>query len=160
MHQRKFPSLSDEIEKAYELVYNKKVLPSMRSLQFAGKPIELNNARIFNCSFLPIVDWRAFSEIMFLLLSGCGVGYSVQNHHVEKLPEIKIPIKTKRYLIGDSIEGWADAIRMLTKAYFNGISPSFNTISYKISFCLNWNFYFRQFFNMVILNTISNSATR
>jgi intein/homing endonuclease len=120
MHQRKFPSLSDEIEKAYELVYNKKVLPSMRSLQFAGKPIELNNARIFNCSFLPIDDWRAFSEIMFLLLSGCGVGYSVQNHHVEKLPEIKIPIKTKRYLIGDSIEGWADAIRMLTKAYFNG----------------------------------------
>jgi len=120
MHQAKFPQLKDEIEEAYKLVYDKKVLPSMRSLQFAGKPIELNNARIFNCSFLPIDDWRSFSEIMFLLLSGCGVGYSVQKHHIEQLPEIKIPIKTKRYLVGDSIEGWADAVRMLCKAYFTG----------------------------------------
>ena len=76
MHQERFPQLLDEIEEAYRLVYEKKVLPSMRSLQFAGKPISLNNSRIFNCSFLPIDDWRAFSEIMFLLLSGCGVGYS------------------------------------------------------------------------------------
>ena len=120
MHQEKFPQLKDEIESAYKLVYDKKVLPSMRSLQFAGKPIELNNARIFNCSFLPIDDWRSFSEIMFLLLSGCGVGYSVQLHHIEQLPEIKIPTKHKRYLIGDSIEGWADAVRMLCKAYFTG----------------------------------------
>ena len=127
MHQEKFPHLHDEIETAYKLVYDKKVLPSMRSLQFAGKPIELNNARIFNCSFLPIDDWRSFSEIMFLLLSGCGVGYSVQTHHVDNLPEIKIPIKHKRYLIGDSIEGWADAIRMLCKAYFTGGSlPTFD----------------------------------
>ena len=57
---------------------------------------------------------------MFLLLSGCGVGYSVQTHHIEKLPEIKVPTKHKRYLIGDSIEGWADAVRMLCKAYFTG----------------------------------------
>jgi ribonucleoside-diphosphate reductase alpha chain len=120
MHQAKFPKLTDEIEEAYKLVYDKKVLPSMRSLQFAGKPIELNNARIFNCSFLPIDDWRSFSEIMFLLLSGCGVGYSVQTHHVDKLPEITVPTKHKRYLIGDSIEGWADAVRMLCKAYFTG----------------------------------------
>ena len=120
MHQTKFPQLKNEIEEAYKLVYDKKVLPSMRSLQFAGKPIELNNARIFNCSFLPIDDWRSFSEIMFLLLSGCGVGYSVQTHHIEQLPEIKVPTKSKRYLIGDSIEGWADAVRMLCKAYFTG----------------------------------------
>jgi ribonucleoside-diphosphate reductase alpha chain len=120
MHQAKFPKLKDEIEEAYKLVYDKKVLPSMRSLQFAGKPIELNNARIFNCSFLPINDWRSFSEIMFLLLSGCGVGYSVQTHHVDQLPEITVPTKHKRYLIGDSIEGWADAVRMLCKAYFTG----------------------------------------
>jgi ribonucleoside-diphosphate reductase alpha chain len=120
MHQEKFPQLKDEIENAYKLVYAKKVLPSMRSLQFSGRPIELNNSRIFNCSFLPIDDMRAFSEIMFLLLSGCGVGYSVQTHHVDKLPEITIPVKTKRYLVGDSIEGWADAVRMLCKAYFTG----------------------------------------
>ena len=120
MHQEKFPQLKNEIEDAYKLVYDKKVLPSMRSLQFAGRPSELNNSRIFNCSFLPIDDMRAFSEIMFLLLSGCGVGYSVQTHHVDKLPEITIPVKTKRYLVGDSIEGWADAVRMLCKAYFTG----------------------------------------
>ena len=120
MHQEKFPQLHNEIENIYKFVYDKKVLPSMRSLQFAGKPINLNNARIFNCSFLPIDDWRAFSEIMFLLLSGCGVGYSVQTHHIDKLPEIKVPTRHKRYLVGDSIEGWADAIRMLCKAYFQG----------------------------------------
>jgi ribonucleoside-diphosphate reductase alpha chain len=118
MHLEKFPNLTEEIEAAYKYVYEKKVLPSMRSMQFAGKPISINNARIFNCSYLPIDDHRAFSEIMFLLLSGCGVGYSVQTHHVESLPEIRKPLKSKRYLVGDSIEGWADAVRMLTKAYF------------------------------------------
>jgi ribonucleoside-triphosphate reductase (thioredoxin) len=118
MHLKKFPNLSKEIEEAYRYVYERKVLPSMRSMQFAGKPLELNNARGFNCSYLPINDHRAFSEVMFLLLSGCGVGYSVQSHHIEELPEIRKPLKKKRYLIGDSIEGWADSIRMLFKAYF------------------------------------------
>jgi ribonucleoside-triphosphate reductase len=124
MHIKKFPELAEEIEAAYKYVYDKKVLPSMRSMQFAGKPIEINNARIFNCSYLPIDDYRAFSEIMFLLLSGCGVGYSVQTHHVENLPEIRKPLKSKRYLVGDSIEGWADAVRMLTKAYFGYTSTA------------------------------------
>jgi ribonucleoside-triphosphate reductase (thioredoxin) len=124
MHLKKFPNLAEEIEAAYKYVYDKKVLPSMRSMQFAGKPIEINNARIFNCSYLPIDDYRAFSEIMFLLLSGCGVGYSVQTHHVENLPEIRKPLKQKRYLVGDSIEGWADAVRMLTKAYFGYTSTA------------------------------------
>jgi ribonucleoside-diphosphate reductase alpha chain len=122
MHIKKYPHLAEEIKAAYKFVYDKKVLPSMRSMQFAGKPIEINNARIFNCSYLPIDDYRAFSEIMFLLLSGCGVGYSVQTHHVENLPEIRKPLKWKRYLVGDSIEGWADAVRMLTKAYFGHTS--------------------------------------
>ena len=123
MHLAKFPKLKEEIEDVYKLVYDKKVLPSMRSLQFAGKPIQINNSRIFNCSYLPIDDWRSFSEIMFLLLSGCGVGYSVQNHHIEKLPEVRIPKKTRRFLVGDSIEGWADAVKVLMKAYF-GISTT------------------------------------
>ena len=120
MHIAKFPQLKDEIMKTYELVYAKKILPSMRSLQFAGRPIEINNTRIYNCAYLPIDDYRSFSETMFLLLSGTGVGFSVQQHHIEKLPEIKISTKTKRYLIGDSIEGWADAVKMLTKSYFYG----------------------------------------
>ena len=118
MHQGKFPQLKEEIEDVYKMVYDKKVLPSMRSLQFAGKPIDINNSRIFNCSYLPIDDWRSFSEVMFLLLSGCGVGYSVQKHHIEKLPEIRIPKKTRRFLVGDSIEGWADSVKVLLKSYF------------------------------------------
>ena len=122
MHLKKFPQLKDEIEWAYTYVYQKKVLPSMRSMQFSGKSIEISPNRIFNCAYLPIDDYRAFSETMFLLLGGTGVGYSVQHHHVEKLPEIKKPNnkRTKRYLIGDSIEGWADAIKMLMKSYFSG----------------------------------------
>ena len=120
MHIENFPKLSKEIESAYELVYDKKVLPSMRSLQFAGAAIKQTPSRIYNCAYLPLDDYRAFSEIMFLLLGGTGVGYSVQRHHVENLPSITKPTKRRRYLVGDSIEGWADCIKMLMKAYFCG----------------------------------------
>ena len=121
MHQRKYPQLKDEIENVYKFVYDKKVLPSMRSLQFGGKPIEISPNRIYNCAYLPIDDWRAFGEVMFLLLGGTGVGYSVQKHHVEKLPAIHRPKnKERRFLIGDSIEGWADSIKALMKSYFTG----------------------------------------
>lgn len=120
MHLDKFPQLTHEIEEAYQFVYDKKILPSMRSLQFAGKPIAINNTRLYNCCFLPIDHVDAFSEVMFLLLSGTGVGYSVQRHHVENLPEINRPTKNRRYLIGDSIEGWADAVKVLMTAYLKG----------------------------------------
>jgi ribonucleoside-diphosphate reductase alpha chain len=101
----------------------------MRSMQFAGKPIELSPNRIYNCAFAPVDDWRVFSEIMFLLLGGTGVGYSVQQHHVDCLPEIRKPStdKTRRFLIGDSIEGWADAVSVIVKAYFfGGSKPVFD----------------------------------
>ena len=120
MHIAKFPELKEEIDAAYKFVMDKKILPSMRSLQFAGKPIDINNARLYNCCFLPVDHVDAFSEIMFLLLSGTGVGYSVQRHHVEKLPEISKPVKTRRYLVGDSIEGWADAVKVMISAYLKG----------------------------------------
>ena len=122
MHLKKFPNLKEEIENAYKFVYDKKALPSMRSMQFAGKPIEISPNRIYNCAYLPIDDWRAFGETMFLLLGGTGVGYSVQKHHVDQLPEIRKPDpkKTRRFLIGDSIEGWADAVKVLVRAYFEG----------------------------------------
>lgn len=120
MHIEKYPHLEAEIEAAYKYVYDKKVLPSMRSLQFAGKPIQINNARLYNCCFLPIDHPDAFSEVMFLLLSGTGVGYSVQRNHVEQLPAINKPTKTRRYLVGDSIEGWADAVKVLVTAYMKG----------------------------------------
>ena len=121
MHQRKYPKLKDEIEDVYKMVYDKKVLPSMRSLQFGGKPIEISPNRVYNCAYLPIDDWRAFGEVMFLLLGGTGVGYSVQKHHVESLPAIHRPkSKERRFLISDSIEGWADAIKAVMKSYFTG----------------------------------------
>jgi len=122
MHIKTYPDLKDEINVAYKMVLAKKVLPSMRSMQFGGKPIEINPSRIYNCAFAPIDDWRVFSEIMFLLLGGTGVGYSVQQHHVEKLPEIRKPNpnRTRRFLIGDSIEGWADAVKALMRNYFYG----------------------------------------
>jgi ribonucleoside-triphosphate reductase len=122
MHIKKYPDLGDEIEKIYEYVYTKKVLPSMRSMQFGGKPIEVAPNRIYNCAFVPIDHPVSFSECMFLLLGGTGVGYSVQKHHVEKLPEIQKPNpkRTRRFLIADSIEGWSDAIKILMNSYFRG----------------------------------------
>ena len=122
MHIKKYPQLKDEINEKYEFVYDKKVLPSMRSMQFGGKPIEISPNRIYNCAYLPIEHVDSFSETMFLLLGGTGVGYSVQKHHVEKLPVIQHPYpkRKKRFLIGDSIEGWADSIKVLMKSYMNG----------------------------------------
>tara|TARA_R110000803_G_scaffold6169_3_gene20067 strand:+ start:425 stop:2284 length:1860 start_codon:yes stop_codon:yes gene_type:complete len=124
MHIKKYPDLKDEIENAYKFVFDKKVLPSMRSMQFGGKPIEISPNRVYNCAYLPIDSPDAFNETMFLLLGGTGVGYSVQKHHVEKLPRINKPYenRTKRYLIGDSIEGWADSVKVLVKSYLNGKS--------------------------------------
>ena len=129
MHIKTYPNLKEEIKEVYKFVSNKKILPSMRSMQFAGKPIELSPNRIYNCAFAPVDDWRVFSEIMFLLLGGTGVGYSVQQHHVDCLPEIRKPStdKTRRFLIGDSIEGWADAVSVIVKAYFfGGSKPVFD----------------------------------
>ena len=122
MHLKKYPTLKKEINEAYKMVYDKKVLPSMRSMQFAGKPIEISPNRVYNCAYLPIDDWRAFSETMFLLLGGTGVGYSVQKHHVENLPDIRKPNyeRARRFLIADSIEGWADAVKAVMKNYYTG----------------------------------------
>jgi len=119
MHIRRYPGLENDIETYYKYVYEKKVLPSMRSLQFGGKPIEISPNRLYNCAFLPIDNIIGFSEVMFLLLSGCGVGYSVQLHNIKKLPEIIKPhsSRTRRFVIGDSIEGWSDAIKVLIKSY-------------------------------------------
>jgi ribonucleoside-triphosphate reductase len=124
MHIKKYPKLEDQIKENYKLVYDKKVLPSMRSLQFSGKPIEISPNRVYNCAYLPIDHVDSFSETMFLLLGGTGVGYSVQKHHIEKLPPVNKPYlrRNKRFLIGDSIEGWADSIKVLMKSYLNGKS--------------------------------------
>ena len=121
MHLKKFPDHAEDINNSFHEVYEKRLLPSMRSLQFGGLPIWRNPARIYNCAYLPIEHTDAFSETMFLLLGGTGVGYSVQYRHIGKLPAVKGPKKRRRrFKIGDSIEGWADAVKVLVESYFYG----------------------------------------
>jgi ribonucleoside-diphosphate reductase alpha chain len=119
---KKYPSLEKAIVESTKFIREKKVLPSMRALQFAGPAMEVNNARGYNCAFLPVDSLYSFSETMFLLLGGSGVGFSVQKHHIEQLPAIKKQdnYKQRTYLIEDSIMGWADSVKMLMKFYFEG----------------------------------------
>lgn len=128
MHLKKFPHLAKEIAKAYELVLDKKILPSMRSMQFGGTGIEQNNARMYNCSVIGIDTLDAFSDLFYLLLCGCGVGFSVRKNFIKKLPQLKT--KTGEKIIftpEDSIEGWADCTRALFNAYFDkGSDIDFN----------------------------------
>ena len=127
MMVKKYPKLKDMITQATGYIRDKKVLPSMRALQFSGAAAEVNNARIYNCCYLPIDSLHSFNETMFLLLGGTGVGYSVQKHHVAQLPAITKPGKKRTYLIEDSIMGWADAIKVLMKAYMEGsFMPNFD----------------------------------
>ncbi len=127
MMVKKYPKLEDMIKQATGYIRDKKVLPSMRALQFAGAAAEVNNARIYNCCYLPIDSIHSFNETMFLLLGGTGVGYSVQKHHVDQLPAVTKPGKKRTYLIEDSIMGWADAIKVLMKAYLEGsFMPNFD----------------------------------
>lgn len=122
MHIRRYPHLKEEIRDVYRsYVLPKKILPSMRSLQFGGRPIELSPNRVFNCAYTPADDPVAFAETMFLLLGGTGLGYSVQRHHVAKLPPLVGPLnKRRRFLVSDNVEGWADAVKVLVEAYFYG----------------------------------------
>lgn len=122
MHIKKYPLLSAEIRKVYKkYVYTRKVLPSMRSMQFGGRPIELAANRIFNCAFLAVHSQEAFSEAIFLLLGGSGLGFSVQQHHITQLPIVQgVKQRQRRFLVGDSIEGWADCVKVLVEAYFKG----------------------------------------
>jgi ribonucleoside-diphosphate reductase alpha chain len=119
---KKYPSLEKAIVESAKFIRHKKVLPSMRAMQFAGPAMEVNNARGYNCAFLPVDSLYSFSETMFLLLGGSGVGFSVQKHHIEQLPAIKKQdnYKQRTYLIEDSIMGWADSVKMLMKFYFEG----------------------------------------
>lgn len=123
MHQSKYPVIAEAIASVYEqFVFPKRVLPSMRSLQFGGRPIKLAHNRIFNCAYMPAEDYHFFPELMFLLLGGTGMGYSVQSHHVNKLPPVTEPKSRDfhKFQIQDSIVGWADAIKVVAKAFLCG----------------------------------------
>jgi ribonucleoside-triphosphate reductase len=123
MHLRKFsPILSTEdceaIVDAFELVRNKQVLPSARSLQYAGIAIEKNNVRMFNCATRHIDSIEAFGEYFFMLLSGCGVGVGITKRHLNKLPKFADETLLEyTYTIPDSIEGWADSLKELLTCY-------------------------------------------
>jgi ribonucleoside-triphosphate reductase len=112
--------IKNEIEWAYEMMRKKRVLGSQRALQFGGSPIFKHNARIYNCiaSFTDRIKF--FQECMYLLLCGCGTGFSVQKHHIDKLPKLlKAKNGQKKFIIPDSIEGWSDAVGILVSSYFN-----------------------------------------
>lgn len=127
MHCEKFPQFAREIREAFFSVYGKKVLPSMRSMQFAGRAINDHNARMYNCCFTLIDRPEAFGQSIYLLLCGCGVGFSVQSQHVSALPKLK-HIDTNKVMhceIVDSIEGWAGAVTELIKSYIHGYHIEF-----------------------------------
>lgn len=127
MFLEKFPKLSKDILKAGRQMHDLNVMPSMRSLQFGGEAVFKNNARLYNCSFANIDNTRIFAEALFLLLSGTGFGYSVQKRHTTQLPSIQRPREEGVYVAHDSIEGWSEALRTLTDAYFyGGIKPQFD----------------------------------
>lgn len=108
MHITKYPHMKDKIEEVYKkFVFTKRVLPSMRSLQFGGRPILMAENRIFNCAYAPAESTKFFSELMFLLLGGTGMGYSVQRRHTDKLPKIKTPESDgeHKFQVQDSIVG-------------------------------------------------------
>jgi len=119
MHAARYPQIADEIYTVYaRSVLNKQVVPSMRSFQFAGRAIEVNHSRMFNCASRKLDSATAFAEVMFLLLGGSGVGISVQRHHIEQIPAITSPKKSRRkFVVSDDIMGWADAIKVLMKSY-------------------------------------------
>lgn len=131
-------AIRNEIEAAFQMVKERKLLASQRMLQFGGKGALNKNLRGYNCSTLYIDRIRAFAETEFLLLCGCGVGYSIQKHHVEKLPGLvnKVEWDNRAILqidVEDTIEGWADAFDVLIGSYFLGNVHSFANVLFDLS---------------------------
>ena len=127
MHEKKFFYLLnskdlEELKWAFEMVKQKRVVPSMRTLQFAGKAIEQNNLRTYNCSVRHIDSLRAFAEIFELLLAGTGVGFGVSKNFLSRLPDLiestDLSGTVLTYVIDDTIEGWADSVEVLLMSYF------------------------------------------
>ena len=114
--------VAEEIDWAYDMMYKKKVLGSQRALQFGGDPILKRHAKIYNCTASYCDRLRFFQECFWLLLCGSGTGFSVQKHHISKLPALEHDIaqdQAIKYVIEDSIEGWANALGVLLSSYFS-----------------------------------------
>ena len=128
MLHNKFPDQTEIIDSCHREMLAKRILPSMRCMQFAGDPVRQHNARMYNCSFTHMDRVEAFSEAFYLLLCGCGVGYSVQFRHVRELPVIKKINKRHvvHYNVPDSIEGWSASVDLLLYSYTQGDYIEFN----------------------------------
>jgi len=115
----KYPHMLTTIYGAMEHVRAKKVLPSMRGLQFAGNAILRENARLYNCSFVNVTSFKDFADAMYLSACGTGVGYSVQRRHIEQLPVIQARVDAVQFFsVPDTREGWADSmIHLLNDAH-------------------------------------------
>ena len=113
-------NIEEDINWAYDMSHKKRVLGSQRALQFGGKPMMKKHARCFNCVSSYCDRPRFFQEFFWLLLCGCGAGFSVQKHHVAKLPSFYVGVQSnvKTYEIPDTIEGWSDALGVLLTNYF------------------------------------------
>lgn len=140
MHLQRYGSrgIEEDIKWAFEMVREKRVLPSMRSMQFGGEAILVNDARMYNCAYSHADRSRFFSEAMWMLLSGVGVGFSVQKHHVAKLPQLisHKPSEEKEvfiYSVADTIEGWADALDVLMSTFFSGTPNSGREVFFDLS---------------------------
>jgi ribonucleoside-triphosphate reductase len=119
------------LDRAFAAVAAKQVLPSMRSLQFGGEAILCNHARLFNCSFSPVDRLEFFREYLFLLLAGTGCGFSVQRHHVDRLPPLpvrgeELDLTVVHYTVTDTIEGWANALHILVLSHWERFKAEFN----------------------------------
>ncbi len=109
------------INEAEELYKNKYFLGAQRALQFGGEQLLKNHMRLYNCTSSYADRAEFFGEYFFILLSGCGAGFSVQKHHIDKLPQIQSRTKqAKIFVVEDSIEGWAEAADVLLSSYFVG----------------------------------------
>ena len=128
MMLEQYPEAKKDIDWAYDMMHSKRVLGSQRALQFGGSPIVKHNARVYNCIASFVDRPRFFQECMYLLLCGCGTGFSVQKHHVAKLPKMVYKKEgTKKFIIPDTIEGWSDAVGVLVSSYFekNDLFPEY-----------------------------------
>ncbi len=120
MHEKKYADkpVADEIAYAKEAAKDRLVLGSQRALQFGGTPIERKNARLYNCTVSYCDRPRFFQECLWLLLCGCGTGFSVQTHHIAKLPDLHpLDQGVVHFAVQDTIEGWADALGVLMASY-------------------------------------------
>ena len=117
-----------EANELFEDIYNLEVMPSMRALMTAGEALERDNVAGFNCSYLPIDHPKAFDEMMYVLMCGTGVGFSVERQYITKLPEVAEEFHETDTVIhvADSKIGWAKAYRELIAMLYTGQIPKWD----------------------------------